>query len=57
MAQHKHGGLFLRLAWHSGIALLDNFAAGTEAIASFCFHEIDCVVEQFLEGLIELLQP
>jgi hypothetical protein len=56
VAQRQHGGSFLRLAWDPGISVLDSSTADTEARASFFFHEIGSLVEQFFEGLIELLQ-
>jgi hypothetical protein len=56
VAQRQHGGSFLRLAWDPGISILDGSVADTKARASFCFREIGCLAEQFLEGLIELLQ-
>jgi hypothetical protein len=56
VAQHQHGGSFMRLAWDLGISVLDSSTANTEARANFFFHEIGSLVEKFLEGLIELLQ-
>jgi hypothetical protein len=56
VAQRQHGGSFLRLAWDPGISVLDSPTADTEARASFFFHEIGFLVEQFFGVLIELLQ-
>jgi hypothetical protein len=56
VAQHQHGGSFLRLAWDPGISVLDSSTTDTKARASFFFHEIGSLVEKFFEGLIELLQ-
>jgi hypothetical protein len=35
VAQHQHGGPFLRLAWDPGISVLEFSANGTEARISF----------------------
>jgi hypothetical protein len=56
VAQRQHGGSFLRLAWDPGISVLDSSTTDTKTRVSFCFHEIGSLVEQFFEGLIELLQ-
>jgi hypothetical protein len=54
--QRQHGGSFLRLAWDPGISVLDSSTTDTETRVNFCFHEISSLVEQFFEGLINLLQ-
>jgi hypothetical protein len=54
--QHEHGGSFLRLAWDPHISVLDSSTVDTEVRANFGFHEIGSLVENFLEGSIELLQ-
>jgi hypothetical protein len=46
----------MRLAWDPRISVLDSSTADMEARANFFFHEIGSLVEQFFEGLIELLQ-
>jgi hypothetical protein len=51
VVQHQHGGSFLRLAWDPGISVLDSSTTDTEARASFFFHEIGSLAEQFLEGI------
>jgi hypothetical protein len=56
MVQCQHGGSFLRLAWDPGISVLVSPIADTEIGASIFFHEIGSLVEQYFEGLIELLQ-
>jgi hypothetical protein len=55
VAQHQHGGSFLRLSCDPGISILDYSTADIEARVSFLFHEIGSLVEKFFEGSIELL--
>jgi hypothetical protein len=56
VVQHQHGGSFLRIAWDPGISVGDSATVDTEVRASFFLHEIGSLAEQFLDGLIELLQ-
>jgi hypothetical protein len=37
VAQHQHGGSFLRLAWDPGISVLDSSTIDTDERASFSF--------------------
>ena len=56
VAQHQHGGLFLRFTWDPRILVLDSSIVDIEARASSFFHEFGSIVEQLVEGLSELLQ-
>ena len=56
VVQRHHGGPFLRLVGDPRIPILEISAPDMEARASFCIHKISCLVEQFFEGLIELLR-
>lgn len=55
VVQHRHHGLFLGLDWDHRIVVLDNTVANIEVRAIFCSHEVVFLVEQFPQGLIQLL--
>ena len=46
----------MRLPWDPRISIVDSLAVDTEERASFFFHEIGSLVDNFFKGLIELLQ-
>jgi hypothetical protein len=56
VVQHQHGGSFLRIYWDPRISVGDSATVNMEAKASFFFHEICSLEEQFFDGLVYLLQ-
>ena len=56
VVQHQHGGSFLRIAWDPKISVRDSVVVDMERRDSFFLHDIGSLAEQFLDGLIKLLQ-
>ena len=56
LAQHQHGGSFLRIAWDPRILVGDSVTVDTKARAIFFSHDTSSLIEKYIYGLIELLQ-
>jgi hypothetical protein len=63
VAQHRHGGSFLRIAWDLGTSWFDSLAIGTNGRASFYSRELTPIVhwtgflgKRFYVGWTESLQ-
>jgi hypothetical protein len=56
VAQHQHGGSFMRITWDPGISIGDSVVVDIEVRASFFSHEVGSLVEQYIDELIELLK-